>query len=152
MSTRLRAFLLVAFSLSFCPFLMAEGDNKPLIVKPPKRTLIGNSTILASGGKWTLVPKGAIIQLPDSYKNKVVTKPKGTLVKWSQFLASNGSWIHKFPVQMQQAQGKTLISQEVIQRFAKMNKVVIATCADGPISVNPKALLPPAEPKTKKAP
>jgi len=80
-------------------------SDKPL-VKTKKRSLIGNSTLLTSFGKWTLIPRGSIIYMPKHLKNKITSEPEGELVNWKKFLHKNRGWIHLHPVTMVQAQGK----------------------------------------------
>ncbi len=125
--------------------LQASEDKPSKIVRPSKRTLIGNSTLLASSGKWTLVPKGSVLYVPKSLNSKIVTKPKGKLLSWNDFIARNGSWIHLASVKMKQAQGREIISQEMIKQYSRLGKIVIATYSKAPISVSTKALIPPEQ-------
>lgn len=118
--------------------------SEETVIKRKKRSLLGNSTMLASGSYWALVPKGSVLFIPDQLAKKVVAKPTGKLIEWSTFLSKNGSWLHAVPIQMAQAQGKKVISQDQLKRLKMLNKVVVATCAGGPISVSPEALKDPA--------
>lgn len=117
-----------------------EAVAKKPIVTIKKRTLIGRSTLLAHGGHWTLVPKGALIHIPKHLVGKVVPKPQGTLIEWNKFLRNNYGWLHVHPVTMKQAQGKEKLVPEQIKAYQSMGKIVVATCAGGPISVAPDAL------------
>ena len=132
---------LLALTCTQC-ILSAES---PKLIKPAKRSLIQDSTILVSYGKSTLIPNGSILFVPDNLKSKITKAPSGTMITWKDFVASNGSWIHKHPVKMKQARGEALVSQEAIARYQKLGKIVVATYGGAPISVAPKALLPPAE-------
>lgn len=122
-------------------------DKKEPTIKVTKKSLIGSSTLLAYNGQWTLVPKGAVIHIPERQKNKVVTVPTGRLVEWKRFLRKNHGWIHIHAVTMTQAQGEEKINQDTIKAYKTMGKIVIATCAGGPISVAPDSLTPVAEKK-----
>lgn len=115
---------------------VSEVPAKPL-VKPKKRSLIASSTLLSDGVNWTLIPKGSVIVVPEQLKNKLVSKPVGKLVEWKRFLARNGSWLHTHPIQMRQAQGKETLDPDRFKKLRTLNKIVVATCAKGPISVSP---------------
>lgn len=115
-----------------------KTSDQPL-VKTKKRSLINNSTLLTSFGKWTLVPRGSVIYLPKHLRSKIAPKPQGDLVNWKIFLHKNRGWIHLHPVTMIQAQGKEAINAKTIKAYQSIGKIVIATCAGGPISVAPSA-------------
>ncbi len=133
-----------------------HNKSRPLTEKPlvtiKKRSLIGSSTLLAHGAHWTLVPKGSVIHVPARLKDKVVSKPTGTLISWKKFLVSNYGWLHTHPVKMTQAQGREKIDQKTIKAYKTMGKLVVATCAQGPISVAPKSLTPPVKPEADDKP
>ena len=128
-----------------------HNKSRPLTEKPlvtiKKRSLIGSSTLLSNGHHWTLVPNGAVIHVPACLKDKVVTKPVGTLISWKKFLRNNYGWLHTHPIKMTQAQGREKIDQKAIKAYKTMGKIVVATCANGPISVTPKSLIPPISPE-----
>ncbi|MBK1830367.1 hypothetical protein JIN77_06500 [Verrucomicrobiaceae bacterium R5-34] len=121
------------------------------IAKAKRKTLIGSSTLLANNGHWTLIPKGAVIYIPERHKGKLVSKPTGTLIEWKKFLIANHGWIHVHPVTMTQAQGKDKLADDVMKAYQSMGKVVVATCAGGPISVAPISLLTEEETAELKA-
>ncbi len=116
----------------------ANAGDEPL-VKTKKRSLINSSTLLTSFGKWTLIPRGSIIYLPKRLQDKITTKPEGELVNWKIFLHKNRGWIHLHPVTMVQAQGKETINPKTIKAYQSIGKIIVATCAGGPISVAPSA-------------
>ena len=128
---------------------ITPSKEKPAITIK-KRSLIASSTLLASNGHWTLVPRGAIIHTPAHLKTKIVSKPQGTLIDWNTFLRKNYGWIHVHAVQMSQAQGKKPIKPEAIKAYKSIGKMVIATCAGGPISVAPSAITPKDKEQEKK--
>jgi len=130
-----------------------RNASRPVTKKPivtiKKRSIIGSSTLLSSGVHWTLVPRGAVVYVPDHLKGKIVAKPSGTLISWKKFLHKNYGWLHIHPVKMTQAQGKEKISQKSIKAYKSMGKIVVATCAQGPISVAPDSLKPPVDEKAE---
>ncbi|MFK7910273.1 MAG: hypothetical protein AB8F34_06680 [Akkermansiaceae bacterium] len=130
------------------------NSEKPLAVTK-KRSLIGNSTLLANGNYWTLVPRGAVIHIPSRYKDKVVSKPIGRLLEWKKFLRQNQGWLQTHAVTMKQAQGKEPIKEKTQKAYQSIGKVVVATCANGPISVAKKpatAVQPTRASKDSKSP
>ena len=46
---------------------------------------------------------------------------------------------------MSQAKGRNKINQKAIEAYQSIGKIVVATCAKGPISVAPDALKPPTK-------
>lgn len=129
-----------------------HAENKELkpIVTVKKRSLIGNSTLIASGAHWTIVPQGSIIHLPKRLKDKVVSKPQGKMQNWPDFLRENYGWIHLHPISMQHAHGQKFLGEEAMKAYKTVGKMVIATCGGNPISVAPKAFVPPVETSEKK--
>ncbi len=109
-------------------------SKKPL-AKHKKQSLINNSTLLADGSNWTLVPKGAVLNVPARYQDKIVIKPTGKLLEWRKFLRKNQGWLQTYPVSMKEAQGKHKMSDKAVAAYHSIGKVIVATCANGPISV-----------------
>jgi len=105
--------------------------------------LTENSTLLASSGYWTPIPKGSVIYTPSHLKSKIVSQAKGKIVDWKQFLRKNQGWIHIRPVTMKEARGASALKPEAIKAYQSMGKMVIATYQKSPISVMPKALVIP---------
>lgn len=123
---------------------------KPLVTIK-KHSLIGSSTLLGYSGYWTLVPRGAVIHIPVHHQNKILSKPKGKLLSWQQFLRKNYGWLHVHEIHMSQAKGHKKIDQKSIEAYKSIGKIVVATCAKGPISVAPDALKPPVAKDDEKA-
>lgn len=119
------------------------------VVKAKKRSLIASSTLLAGGRHWTLVPRGAVVHVPPHLRDRIIAKPAGELLSWKAFLRKNQGWIHVLEINMAQAKGTRKIDPKTIKAYQSVGKVVIATCAKGPISVSPDALKPPAPEQEK---
>ena len=100
-----------------------------------QQSIIKQSVILHDGSNWTLVPKGAVIFLPEAMKGRVNAKPVGTLVSWIDFLTQNRAWIITNDVTFDQAAGSKPLPAERLNFWAKQDKVVIAVHQNGPISV-----------------
>lgn len=120
-----------------------QGENGPVINK--RAGLLERSTLLASGRHWAMIPKTALIYLPERYKSKVVSKPQGKLLKWSEFVKKNSGWIHTHEVKLSQARGLEIVDPKVVKAYKTMGKIVIATYQKNPITVKAAALVPPEE-------
>lgn len=103
--------------------------------RPEDQSIIKQSVILQDGTNWTLVPKGAVIYLPEAMKSRVDGKPDGTLLAWADFLARNQAWITTHDISFDQATGNKPLQIESVAFWPKQNKVVIAVHQRGPISV-----------------
>ncbi len=115
--------------------LQSPPKGKSVARRPEDQSIIRQSVILNDGKNWTLVPKGAVIFLPDSMKHRVVAKPVGTLLPWSEFLSNNIAWIATHDVSFDQATGAKPLPAERAAFWAKHDKLVIAVHQNGPISV-----------------
>lgn len=116
---------------------------EPIVTVKKKKGIVERSTILASGSRWAIVPKGSVIHVPNHLKGRVVSKPKGTLQGWSSFLRKNGGWIHTHEITLKQASGQEYLGEEKVKAYKTLGQIVIATYGGNPTSVSPKALTPP---------
>jgi hypothetical protein len=103
------------------------------------RDLIAESTVLNHGGLMTLVPKRAVLHLPEALKSRVGTRDGAELQPWAKFFEVNRSWLHAEPVTRERALGKTPFSAEETKALRSSGKIIIATYEGGPISVLPAA-------------
>lgn len=116
--------------------LERPAANAAPVARPDDQSIIKQSMILHDGTNWTLVPKGAVIFLPEALKNRVDVKPVGTLLPWMEFLTKNISWITTNEVSFDQAAGNVSLPAERVAFWAKQDKIVVAVHQSGPISVN----------------
>lgn len=103
------------------------------------RDLIAESTVLNHGGLMTLVPKRAVLHLPEALEGRVGTRDGAELQPWVKFFEVNRSWLHAEPVTRERALGKTPFSAEETKALRSSGKIIIATYEGGPISVLPTA-------------
>ncbi len=115
--------------------LEKPADNSVTVARPVNQSIIGESTILHDGRNWTLVPKGAVLFLPDSLKARIDKQPVGSLLSWSEFLVKNHGWITTNEVSFDQAAGTVALPAERVAFWSKNDKMVIAVHQGGPISV-----------------
>lgn len=109
-----------------------EGEAK--VERPDNQSIIAQSTVLHDGSRWTIVPNGAVVFIPEQMKSRVGATPSGELLAWSDFLALNRAWISTCEVSFEQASGKEPLAAERTEFWAKQDKVVIAVHQRGPIS------------------
>lgn len=112
---------------------------KPVVKKeregPDSSSLIKRSAILSSGRNWTIVPKGAVLHVPDQYQARVNGARAGKLIPWKAFYTQNRGWIHVHSVSMNQARGEEKIDPKQVEAYKSVSRVVVSVCHGGPISV-----------------
>lgn len=102
---------------------------------PSQASLIERSVILSSGSHWTIVPKGAVLMVPERFGNRVGTERKGKLVRFPEFLRLNQSWLSSQEVTMEQAKGHEIFEEERMKAMQRQGRVVVAVRHGGPITV-----------------
>ena len=124
--------------------LQTPAQGEAAVSRPDAQSIIKQSVVLNDGKSWTLIPKGAVIFLPQAMESRVNAKPVGTLLPWNDFLTRNRAWITTNDVSFDQAAGKEALPPERVAYWATQKKIVIATHRQGPISVR----LAPVTPTT----
>lgn len=107
------------------------------------RDLIKESTILSYRGNLTLVPKNAVLFMPEPLKSRLEVDQKAKVLNWQQFYQANRSWIRTIEVSREQAMGQAPMTEETVKAYQAGSLAVVATFKGGPISVLPYT--PPAE-------
>lgn len=104
-------------------------------------SLVDRSEILNHQGLATLLPKGALLHLPESLAARSgIGDGQSAVVNWADFFRRNCQWIYPLKVRLEQALGEEPIDQALLARVAKSGKVVVATYFDQPISVRPHSI------------
>lgn len=136
--------------------LQAANNRDPMLdvkiseVSDPSKNavqtdILDRSDIISFNGLTTLVPKRAILTLPEALASRVGTHAPGhRIVHWSEFLIANRGWITTLEVSRAQAEGNAPLPTESRERISKSSAMIIATYQGGPISV-----LPLKEPETE---
>ena len=75
-----------------------SGKNRP-------KSLLSESDIISFGGLATLVPKRAILQIPESCAGRLKIEAGAKIVSWSDFYAQNRGWITTVEISREQAEG-----------------------------------------------
>lgn len=110
--------------------------------------LLERSDVISFNGVSTLVPKRAILSIPEKFKTRLTAGTNTPLVPWSDFLIANRAWITTEEISYQQAAGVETLSEEAMKRIAKSSNLVIATYLGGPISFGAPAPAVAAQPLT----
>lgn len=107
--------------------------------------LLSQSDIVCFGGIATLVPKHAILQIPEAYAQRLKITPAAQIVGWADFYAANRGWITTVEISRVQAEGKEPIAAETRKLLTQCRNLVVATYQGGPISL----LAPKVAPSVK---
>ncbi len=117
---------------------IAEVPEEVHTAEPLKpQSLLARSEVLSRGEFATLVPKQAVLCLPDSQRGFTGLKEGVRLISWDQFFHMNRSWIRTYEVSRNQAEGLEPLPEETVELFRDADQVIIATYQSGPISVLP---------------
>jgi len=117
-------------------FKAVEGEDKTEIYRP--ESLLATSDIISFNGLTTLVPKRAILAMPDSMKDRIGRHVEGhRLVQFQEFLHANRGWVSAVEVTRAQAQGREKLPESLTERVGKSTSLIVATFNGGPISVLP---------------
>jgi hypothetical protein len=127
--------------------LPAANESDP--AKDIPKDLISQSDILCFDGTFTLVPKRAILAIPNNLANRMRLAGATKLVGWADFYANNRGWITTLEVTREQAEGNSPIDEDIVASFKDSTKIVVATYHGGPISILP--LKTPDETKAAKS-
>lgn len=101
------------------------------------QSLLARSEVLCRGEFATLVPKQAVLCLPESHRGLTGLREGVRLISWDQFFNMNRSWIRTYEVSRNQAEGLEPLPEETVQMFQDAEQIIIATYQSGPISVLP---------------
>jgi hypothetical protein len=100
-------------------------------------SLLSRSEVLNYNGFATLVPKRAIVHLPESLKSRTGLGKNDKIQGWQEFYLNNRGWITTLEVSQKQAEGKEPFSEETLKMMGKSSSIIVATYQGGPISVLP---------------
>ena len=104
------------------------------------KDLISQSDIICFRGMATLVPKRAILQIPESCAERLKIAPGAKIVGWAELFAANRGWITTVEISRVQAEGKEPLAEDTRKHLTECRSLVVATYQGGPISLLP----PPA--------
>lgn len=115
--------------------LTQPSAEEERVARPSQESIINQSLILTDGTNWTLVPRGAVLHLPEAHQGKVGGRPVGNLLSWTQFVAANRSWVSAEEITLRQAEGVHELDERRTAFWPKQDKIIVAVYLGGPISV-----------------
>ena len=113
----------------------AEGDDPTKTNPTPD--LVASSQFLCYNGMATLVPKGAVLCVPEKLRTRMSFSQGARIVTWAEFYSMNQAWLSTVSVTLDQATGKLPLSDEMLKKVKSDTQVIISTCQNGPISLVP---------------
>lgn len=128
---------------------LTQGED-PSVVNRSK-DLLADSDIISFRGVATLVPKRAVLQIPNSCTERMKLEPGARIVSWADFHAANRGWITTVEVSRAQAEGNLPIGEDSKKMMSTCRNLVVATYQGGPISVLPPKEQPKPETNTASA-
>ncbi len=97
------------------------------------------SDFIVFDGISTLVPKGAILNLPIAYRENLAAGPKGRLLLWQDFLTRNRARITPFEITMEEAAGAKRIDPQRLEQAMRGGTIIVAVIHGSPTSVTTRA-------------
>ncbi|BCU75395.1 hypothetical protein [Luteolibacter sp. LG18] len=115
------------------------GELAPKEQKAKTLGLAETSTFIETAGMFTIVPKGAVIHIPEKLAAWIVPGPsvKAKFQTWQEFLTANRGSVASFEITFDQASGKIPIDSSKLDLARKSGRLVVAVCHGGPISCVP---------------
>lgn len=114
-----------------------DGGPDPTKLHRPVN-IIEDSDIISFNGLTTLVPKRAILVIPEPIRNRIGKHiPGHRMVTWKEFHVANRGWISTVEVSRKQAEGQQDLPEAVTERMSRSTNLMVATYQNGPISVLP---------------
>lgn len=114
----------------------AEGED-PSVQNQPQN-LLESSDLISFQGLTTLVPKRAIMKLPEQFKDRVNNhQPGNRVVGWLDFYALNQGWITTVEITREQAGGNKDLDPALTEQLGKSKNMIVTVMASGPISYMP---------------
>ena len=107
------------------------GESRP----SGKTNILEHSIILSDGEKFTLIPEGAILHLPEKLQSHVLAKPQGDFTFWPNFLKRNASWLTIKEVPLEMAKGNAEAAQAIAKELTYENRAVVAVYKKSPIMI-----------------
>lgn len=114
-----------------------KKNAQPVVGARPKpdTSPFTQSIVLSDGEVYTLVPHGAILNLPAQLQQYVVDKPVGSFLLWPSFLDRNEAWLAAQEVPLEMAKGDAKAAARVMNALVDPQKVLVSVYRSNPISV-----------------
>jgi len=107
--------------------------------------LMDYSEFIGIDGYVTLLPKGAIIHVPERLKANVLPKAVGRYLAWPEFSARYRGLVGVREVTLDESSGKKPLDPKAFEVSKKSGLILVAIHAGSPISVAKSAIPSPTE-------
>ena len=130
--------------------LLERQKVKPIAKTVPPETdrrpydIVAMSDFIAFDELSTLVPKGAILHIPEGFRHNVVQGPKGQLLLWNEFLTRNRARVAPLEIGVEEATGAKPIDPKTLAAAMRNGMILVAVIHGNPSSVAPPVSPPPA--------
>ena len=131
----LRAVFVGVILLAGLPTIHAGDNSRVTGLHVSSARAEDFTRVLHDGTHWTLIPRGAILHLPDKFRHRLDRAAGGTPLTWREFLAINRSWIRTESVTPRQLDGRQSLDAARLRRLSGHDKLVIAVFEGGPVRV-----------------
>jgi hypothetical protein len=122
-----------------------EGEDPTVVNRVGN--LLENSDVITFNGQTTLVPKNALVLVPEKFSERINNPQPGTqILSWLDFYTLNRGWISTVEVTFAQARGDVPVSPENLEALGKSGNLIVAVLKSGPISVMPPKPEKPEQP------
>lgn len=101
---------------------------------PVRGNLYADSALLSDGQNHTLIPKDALIWVPDALRDRVVEKPVGRLILWPEFVRQH-SWVRAEELSLETSEGKTPLTEDQWKKLRQPHFIVVSVHLGNPISL-----------------
>lgn len=102
---------------------------------PARGDLYANSVLISDGKNHTLVPKEAVIFVPEHLSGRIVEERVGKLIVWPEFYETNSRWLRAKEVSYETAKGDDPLSEEEMDVIRLGNAIVVSVYNQFPISM-----------------
>jgi hypothetical protein len=92
-------------------------------------------SFLSDGQLTVMIPKGAMIHLPDKGRISISERIQGKLVEWDEFFLANRNAIRLQPVDAEQLQGTKPLDPKVLEHIKRVNFPALASYQNRVVSL-----------------
>lgn len=107
------------------------GDARP----NPDVSAYSNSIVLFDGDHHTVIPYGAVLNLPEKLRERVVAAPAGSFLLWPSFLKRNEQWLASREVPLEMARGDKEENSRIMRNLTGSPKLLVSVYRGNPISI-----------------
>lgn len=93
-----------------------------------------NSEFISFNGAGTLIPKHAILHVPEKLRANVTSAMTGKFTPWQEFACRYRAVVTTFDVTLDEASGKTPLKPERVEALRKLDRIAVAVLNGSPIS------------------